>query len=228
MVSILYETHSVSSKVSSLIETVMTIAVMTPEGQVRRAGFVDQEFARLQRGLLSTFAHSAILGGFDQPYKPPQEPLDEKSTLSNDEEEQEEGEGGEEEGGGDPAGPSQIDDANDDDMEEFEDQCEELAVASAECMAEEPTLEKSTENSRSRKKKAPPGFVSFPEDFDNSQLPPLETFVEDEPSADLAFGEDPILRPVVSLPGQKLADVLNTPIALYQNTKGSSLHSKTG
>ena len=129
----------------------------------------------MQQGLLSTFVHSAVLVGFDEPYTLPQQPLNEESTLADDEDEDDE-EG--EEGDGEAAGPSGIGDT-DNDVEELEDQCEELALASAEHMAVA-TMEKGAENSHSRKKKDPPGFVLFPEDFDNSQLPPLETSIEDE------------------------------------------------
>jgi hypothetical protein len=47
----------------------------------------------LQRGLLSTFVHSAVLGGFDEPYTLAQQPLNEESMLANDEDKDQDEEG---------------------------------------------------------------------------------------------------------------------------------------
>jgi hypothetical protein len=188
LVSVLLQVHPVLVKVSSLIEAVMVIAVMTPEGHVRRASFVTGEGAHWQRTLLSIFVHCAMLGGFDKPYLLPTKPLDEIDILSTAEDGLDGNETADEEGEIISARISQ------DDADELEEQCVDLALT----MAAEMAVPENEGNAR--RKKVPAGFVAFPSvataASTATQLPPIPIPIEeDDTSVTMAHpDEDPILK----------------------------------
>jgi hypothetical protein len=131
--------------VSSLVENVMAIAILTPDGHVRQAGFTTSEGARWQRGLLSVYAHCAILGGFDKPYVLPADSPDEDHTSdAQDAQDGDSSDGEGDEVDGEPA-------VREDDVAEMEEQCMSLAFEGIDL------------TNQACAKNAPVGFVSFPE-----------------------------------------------------------------
>lgn len=74
LVLILVEEHILTKKVSGLLEHVMALLFITPEGKMISTSFLTSVDNWLQRALFSILIHCAFLQSFDMTYKPEQCP----------------------------------------------------------------------------------------------------------------------------------------------------------
>lgn len=130
-VSFLQMELDMQKKLGSVVEQTLAISMTTAGGEFRSSNFLTGQCAHLHRAWLSTLAHSAILGSFEQPYELPSElPPGEESTIP-DKNGEDYGGDGDGDGGGEGDGSMEDDLDGMDETADMEDEIAELNATAA-------------------------------------------------------------------------------------------------